>query len=222
MYSGVHTDFDVMKEFLIEGCELDGEYGIPMLPASHAVPTDTVDFAESFSRKIKNHRKLTVNFYICDAQFTRLFNNPDKYLGHLICFHLTIAPDFSIATGEHGMPFALNLYNHWRNHALAFYLAKHGIEVIPSVSLCGIKDFDWCLSGLPRKSTLAVCTNGRVRSKAVRMEFCEAYYEMCRRLKPLRMVIVGHVPEELKSPVEVISLKSRNQQMNERFQTERG
>ena len=217
-YSGFHTDFDVMKEFLMAGCELDGKYEIPKLPPINISPTETVDFAESFSRKIKNHKKLTVNFYITDAQFTRLWNNPGKYIEHLRCFGGGVcSPDFSIALGENGLPFVLNLYNKWRNHALGWYLYTQGVKVIPSVSLGDKLSWEWIFDGLPRHSTLAVCTNGRVRAKASRLEFCEAYYEMCRRLDPLRVVIVGHMPEELESPVEVINLKSRNQKMNERF-----
>lgn len=58
MYDGIHTAFDVMKEFLIIGAELEPQYG---------------------------------------------------------------------------MPFALNLYNHYRNHALGWYMHMNGIKVIPSV-----------------------------------------------------------------------------------------
>ena len=217
MYEGIHTDFDVMKEFLITGCELDGKYDMPKLPPINISPTDTVDFAESFSRKIKNHKRLNVNFYVADVQFTRLWRSPDKYTEHLSYFHSAMSPDFSIALGEQGAPFVLNLYNKWRNHALGWYLYTQGVKVIPSVSIGDKASYDWIFDGLPMHSTLSVCTNGRVRSKAARLEFCEGFYEMCRRLEPLRVVIVGRVPEELESPVAIINLKSRNQQINERF-----
>ena len=32
MYNNINTAFDVMKEFLITGAELDGKYQIPMIP----------------------------------------------------------------------------------------------------------------------------------------------------------------------------------------------
>ena len=71
MYTGCHTAFDVMKEYLILGAELDGKYQIPIVPACslETLPEDSVDFEESFSRKIKNHRKLNVNFYIDDTKY---------------------------------------------------------------------------------------------------------------------------------------------------------
>ena len=135
MYNDIHTAFDVMKEFLIIGAELDGKYQIPILPPCNFdyYPEDSIDFEESFSRKIKNHRKLNVNFYIDDTKFTRLWNNPDKYLNHLKCFHSVTMPDFSISTGYRGMPFALNIFNKYRNHAIAWYLHMNDIAVIPSV-----------------------------------------------------------------------------------------
>lgn len=217
MYDSIHTAYDVMKEFLIAGAELEPQWGIPILPAINLRPTDTVDFAESFSRKIKNYRELSVNFYIHDNAFLRLWNQPDKYLEHLRCFHSVIAPDFSIATGKSGMPFALNLFNHYRNHALGWYLHANGIKVIPSVSILDRDSYDWAFAGLPKHSTLSCCTNGRIKARASRLEFCEGFYEMCRRLEPLRVIIVGRVPDELNSPVEIINLKTRNQKINEEF-----
>ena len=67
-----HTAYDVMREYMITGAELDGKYQIPMMERYTDRPgEDTVDFKDSFSPKIKNHRKLTVNFYI-DRKSTRL------------------------------------------------------------------------------------------------------------------------------------------------------
>lgn len=222
MYNEIHTAFDMMKEYLIAGAELEPEYGIPILPAVNLRPEDTVDFSESFSRKLKNHRKLNVNFYIDDQAFQRFWNQPDKYLEHLKCFHSVTTPDFSIAVGNGGMPFALNLFNHYRNHALGWFLHKQGIKVIPSVSIPDEENYDWCFSGLPKNSTLSVCTNGRVRAKAARLEFCQGFHEMCERLEPIRVIVVGKVPEELNSPVEIINLQTRNQKMNERYGNQNG
>lgn len=219
MYNAVHTSFDVMKEFLITGAELDGKYQIPMIPACHFdhMPEDSIDFEESFSRKIKNHRKLNVNFYVDDCKFERLHNNPDKYIDHLSCFHSVTMPDFSISTGELGMPFALNIYNKYRNHALAWYLHMNDIKIIPSVSIADKDNYDWCFDGLPKNSVLSVCTNGRVRSKSARLEFCEGFKEMCDRLEPTKVIIVGRVPDELNTDVPIINFMTRNQKINEQM-----
>ena len=118
-----HTAYDVMREYMIEGAELDGPYQFPMMPRYTGRPgTDTVDFKDSFDRRIKNHRDLTVNFYIHDNEFEKIWNCPDKYIEHLKCFNSVIAPDFSMAVGENGMPFAMNIWQKYRNHAIAHYL----------------------------------------------------------------------------------------------------
>ena len=217
MYNNCHTAFDVMKEFLITGAELDGKYQLPMIPACNLdyLPEDSIDFEESFSRKIKNHRKLNVNFYIDDVKFTRIWNNPDKYLEHLKCFHSVAMPDFSISTGDRGMPFTLNIYNKYRNHALAWYLHMNDIKVIPSVPIADKDSYDWCFDGLPQNSILSVCTNGRVRAKASRIEFCDGFKVMCDKLQPTRVIIVGRIPDELKSDVPITNYQTRNQRINE-------
>lgn len=219
MYNNINTAFDVMKEFLIQGCELDGKYQIPMIPVCNLdyLPEDSIDFEESFSRKIKNHRKLNVNFYIDDTKFTRLWNNPDKYLEHLKCFHSVTMLDFSISTGSSGMPFALNIYNKYRNHAIAWYLYMHDITVIPSVPIADKDSYDWCFDGLPKHSILSVCTNGRVRAKASRIEFCYGFKIMCERLEPKRVIIVGRIPDELNTDVSITNYQTRNQRINERM-----
>lgn len=194
-----HTAYDVMREYMITGAELDGKYQIPMMERYTDRPgEDTVDFKDSFSPKIKNHHKLTVNFYIHDCEFERIWNNPDRYLEHLKCFHSVIAPDFSMAVGQDGMPFAMNIWQKYRNHALSHYLSMNGIRVIP------------------QRSTVACCTNGRVKSKASREEFCVGFKEMERRLQPLRVIIVGKIPPELETDVEIINFKTRSQKIRDK------
>lgn len=107
-----HTAYDVMREYMIIGAELDGKYQIPMLDRYTGHPgEDTVDFKDSFSPKIKNHRKLTVNFYIHDYEFEKIWNNPDRYLEHLKCFHSVIGPDFSMAVVyEMSLPYLGTVY----------------------------------------------------------------------------------------------------------------
>ena len=47
-----HTAYDIMREYMIIGAELDGKYQIPMLDRYTGHPgEDTVDFKDSFSRR---------------------------------------------------------------------------------------------------------------------------------------------------------------------------
>lgn len=213
----IHTAFDVMKEYMITGAELDGKYQFPVIPAAFYEPFDTIDFADSFKRSIKNHRELNVNFYIHDNAFERVYANPDRYLEHLRCFHSVCGLDYSIASGEQGMPFAMQIWNKYRNHALTYYLALNGVKMIPNISILSEDCWDWCFDGYTIGSNVACSTNGRMKSKASRIDFCNGFYEMCRRLQPNKVIIVGRLPKELKSEVPIINLKSRNQLMEERW-----
>lgn len=217
-YTRYSTVNDVMKEFLIYGAELT-ELGFPILPAVQAYPTDTVDFRAGLSRTFKGHRKTNCNFYIDDEKFLSLENNVDKYLNHLKCFESLCGIDFTIDTQ---MPLIMQMNNKYRNMALDWYLTLQGITVIPNVNIIPYKGLEWLLDGLPKRSTLCCSTNGRVRSKGAREEFCEGFYEMCDRLNPTRVVIVGILPEELNSPVEIINLENRAQKMRNNISSSLG
>lgn len=55
MYEGFHTSEDVMREYLIQGSNLD-VYGVPELYPINVSPMyDTVDFSASFNYSIKNY-----------------------------------------------------------------------------------------------------------------------------------------------------------------------
>lgn len=212
-YKRYSTTNDVMKEFLIYGAELT-DHGFPILPAVQTVPEETIDFSESMSRHLKGHKNLNVNFYIDDEKFIRIYNAPDRYIDHLKCFHSICGLDFSIDTQ---MPLVMQMWNKYVNMALDWYLTLQGINVIPNINIMPFDGKEWLLEGIPKRSTVCCCTNGRVRSKAAREEFCEGFNQMCELLDPTRVVLVGSVPEGLNKDVDIIVLKTRNQKMNEKF-----
>lgn len=212
-YTRYSTANDVMKEFLIYGAELT-DMGFPKLPEVQAHPTETIDFRSGLNRSFKGHHKTNCNFYVDDEKFTSLQSNPDKYLEYLEYFESLCGLDFSIDTQ---MPLVMQYWNKYRSMALDWYLTLNGITVIPNVNIIPYEGREWLLDGLPSHSTVCCGTNGRVRSKWAREEFCQGFYEMCERLEPTRVVVVGILPDELNSPVEIVNLKSRNQKVNENF-----
>lgn len=92
----IHTAYDVMKEYLITGAELDGQFQIPMLPKVDFSAGKSIDFVSSKFRSLKGHNDLTVNFYIDDKSFLQVWNQPDQYIEHLKCFNSVCSPDFTI------------------------------------------------------------------------------------------------------------------------------
>lgn len=209
-YTRYSTANDVMKEFLIYGAELT-EMGFPKLPAVQVYPSDTIDFRSGLSRTFKGHHGTSCNFYIDDEKFLSLENNVDKYLNYLKLFKCVLGIDFTIDTQ---MPLIMQFFNKYRSMALDWYLTLQGITVIPNVNIIPYEGREWLLDGLPKRSTVCCSTNGRVRSKGAREEFCKGYYEMCERLEPTRVVVVGILPDELDSPVEIINFENRATKKN--------
>lgn len=209
-YTRYSTANDVMKEFLIYGAELT-DMGFPRLPAVQKTPADTIDFRAGLNRSFKGHHDTSCNFYIDDEKFLALENNVDKYLNYLKLFQCVLGLDFSIDTQ---MPLVMQCWNKYRSMALDWYLTLNGITVIPNVNIIPYKGREWLLDGLPMRGTVCCSTNGRVRSKAAREEFCQGFYEMCEKLEPTRVVIVGMIPDELDSPVEIVNLDNRATKKN--------
>lgn len=212
-YDRYSTSNDVMKEFLLYGAELT-DMGFPILPAVQTRPADSVDFRTGLSRALKGHRKLNCNFYIDDFKFLALWNSPDKYIDHLKCFESLCGLDFSIDTQ---MPLVMQYWNKYRSMALDWYLTLNGITVIPSINVLPYEGCEWLLEGIPKRSTVCCSTNGRMRSKGAREEFCDGFYQMCERLEPTMVVIVGKLPEELKSPVDIINLENNSMKKKREF-----
>ena len=157
---------------------------------------------------------MNCNFYIDDEKFTSIWVNPDKYINYMKLFQSVCGLDFSIDTQ---MPLVMQYWNKYRSMALDWYLTLNGVTVIPNVNIIPYNGREWLLNGLPKHSTVCCSTNGRVRSKAAREEFCEGFYEMCERLEPKRVVVVGILPDELDSSVEIINFKTRGQKINDKF-----
>ena len=212
-YTRYSTANDVMKEFLIYGAELT-DMGFPILPEVNCAPKETIDFRAGLNRSFKGHHTTNCNFYIDDMKFLALENNVDKYLNYLKCFESLCGLDFSIDTQ---MPLVMQYWNKYRSMALDWYLTLNGITVIPNVNIIPYKGREWLLDGIPRHSTVCCSTNGRVRSMAAREEFCQGFYEMCEMLQPTRVVVVGMIPRELNSPVDIINLENRATKKNKEF-----
>lgn len=208
----MNTNNDVLRERLIYGAELAGDYEFPQLPSVHAHITAEKAVPFNACRSEKNPKKSIAHFYIEDAAFERVWNQPEKYLDMLRNFQYVITPDFSTYSG---MPKTLQLYNTYRNRALAYWFDLNNINIIPNVGWGDVETFDYCFDGLPRNSTLAISTNGCFSEKGKEI-FKQGFEEMVRRLSPDKIVIVGR-PIDLKTDIPIIYFESHGQQMTNRL-----
>ena len=213
-YTRYSTANDVMKEFLIYGAELT-EMGFPKLPTVQAMPADTIDFRAGLNRSFKGHHGMNCNFYVDDEKFNSLWVSPDKYLDYLKLYQSVCGLDFSIDTQ---MPLVMQYWNKYRSMALDWYLTLNGITVIPNVNIIPYEGREWLLDGLPRRSTVCCSTVGKNQSEEAVEEFCLGFHDMCNRLEPSRVIIVGKIPTGLNANIEIVNLKNANQKMRERYQ----
>lgn len=210
LYDKIHTERDVLKEKLAYGSELTGQYGFPYLPPVRANFDGLKKLkAVSFQKATKEKRpkEAVCHFFADDYIFERVWNDTDRYIEMLSYFKYVCSPDFSIYSQ---MPLTLQLYNTYRNRAVANYLTANGLSVIPTVSWCDKESYEWCFDGLPHSSTLAVSTNGCFFESGIKA-FQDGFKAMCDTLEPYNVLIIGR---ELPLPgvnVDVVYMESEGQ-----------
>lgn len=135
-----------------------GKYDIPeMYPVHIDNLADIPLQGFNFALKETHPESIGVHFFLHDYQFERVWNYPDRYVDVLKQFAYVLSPQFS--TYE-DMPKVTRIYNVYRNRWCGRYWQEHGIKVIPTFAYGGDENFEWCLDGLPKHSTIAISTMG--------------------------------------------------------------
>ena len=116
--------FDVFRWERVKGAKLVGKYDMPELkPCISAEPHDPIVFHMAKSSKEPQNRWF--HFFEDDYQFERIWNRPDAYLPILKRFEGGISPDFSMYLD---MPKAQQVWNCWRNRAMAYWMQENGLN----------------------------------------------------------------------------------------------
>lgn len=205
IYSGYTTDFDLMKEELIQGAELTDYWNFPIIDSYHGKISKTVSFKESFQKKFTDYENSNLNFFEDDCYFNQLWNNPFRYLKHLQKFQSICMPDFSKAEEA---PLPLSLWNNYRNMVLARWMSDNGIKVIPSISTLPKSCWEWCFDGFPKRSVYCCCTNGFVKDEYKHEYFIKAFHEAEKRLEPEFVYIVGRKIFDLEPKCDIMYLNN--------------
>ena len=135
-----------------------GEYDIPEMYPVHIDNLKDIPLQGfNYALKETHPENIGVHFFLHDYQFERVWKYPDRYVDVLKKFAFVLSPQFS--TYE-DMPKVTKLYNVYRNRWCGRYWQEHGIKVIPTFAWGGDENFEWCLDGLPKHSTIAISTMG--------------------------------------------------------------
>ena len=185
---------DSFKWNRLEGVRITSDFDMPIVaPVNNVHPHNLVSFNNAKYCKDKEHS--WYHFYIHDAHFERIWNNPDKYIPMLSQFEGGVSTDFSLYLD---MPWAQQVYNSWRNKYMAVLLQKQGKPVIPNVGWSDESSYDWAFSGIPENSILSITTQGCLRNRICKQSLFNGLHELIRRKHPPLIVVYGPFHDEWK------------------------
>ena len=191
----VRHRIDVFKSWLVDGADFVGKYEIPRIEHTTAVPLSAIPFDKAIDKTDSTTKyDQWVHFYQEDERFERFWNNPKSYLERLKRFQGVISPDFSL---YRDLPLSMQIFNVYRNHALAVWLQRNGVKVVSNAVWGDSRSYEFCFDGTPRHSTVATSTNGCLQDKLVRKLYIQGLSEMVKRLKPETIVVYSYMPSDI-------------------------
>lgn len=200
---------DVFKAWMVSGAEFEGAYELPVLELCNTKPSSAIPFDRALKTTVKNQ---WIHFYIDDRKFECVWNNPKAYLERFRAFEGIISTDFSL---YRDMPLSMQIWNTYRNRAIAYWLQSNGVNVIPNVRWGDERTYEFCFDGIPKNGTVAISTNGCIQRKADREYFKQGLEEMVNRLTPKVIVNYSCTPDDIFQPykdmrIEVIQIPNFN------------
>ncbi len=202
--------YDVFRWKRVKSAELVGKYDMPTLkPCLCAKPRNPIPFHMAKSANATSDRWF--HFFEDDYQFERIWNRPESYLMMLKRFEGGITPDFSMYID---MPKAQQIWNCWRNRAMAYWMQNNGLNVIPNACWGDEESLNWAFDGLPSDSVLALTTQGCMQKTDYRKQILvNGIHELIRQKHPIKIVIYGTFPnswlERFSVPIDILPTFSK-------------
>ena len=180
---------------LVKGARFDGIFEIPVISAPEipAIPKAMVPFSKSSHYAVCEYEN--------DIEFADLLRNPDTYVKEFKRYQAVISPDASLYWDA---PFAAQVVNKYRNHAIGYYLQKKGVYVIPNVRwgderTYTTKMFSQPLAflGVEKHSIVSIGTYGVVKTALEKQHFKAGLEAMLDYLEPRIVLVYGSMPKTL-------------------------
>ena len=189
-----------------DDADCEGEFTIPKILPCYEIPKVDKYVQQAYAPQIRadryDRKRIAVHFFEHDYKFERCWTNPDRYGEMLKEFGFVIGPDFSTYVD---FPKAVRIYNHYRNNWLVrYWQISYNMIIVPTV-WWGFEDsYDWCFTGLPKHSIVAVNTVGLTKNPEMKKMFHAGYNEMLKRLEPSQVLVMTRNYEELPGNVRYI------------------
>lgn len=163
-----------------------GEYDIPEILPVYDLPEVKEWIGFNYVLTDKNPEGKAVHFFLDDYQFERLWNYPKKYIDKLKRYVCVCTPDFSPMPD---MPWAVQVFNHYRKHWVGRWLQENGVTVIPTIrASADEKSFRYCFDGEP-KNSIVMYSAQWTNIKEARGSSQKEYDEMLKRLEPKKIFV---------------------------------
>jgi len=180
-------------------CEVDGPFGIPMLPLVRDL--DVPDLMVPFDRvdSIKNRRNYAVDFFVDDRKLQRLFSHPGRFVAKFEGFSAIASPDMS--TWQSAPP-QFGAVSTWNNRAIGLFFSDRGFQVIPTARWTHPRDYAHCFAGIQPGSVVAVSNNGMWKDPSLREAFVNGLRALYDAIDPAAILLHGHLDKclELQTP----------------------
>lgn len=180
-------------------------YGIPEIPKSEFCDDDFKDLRLLAFNSAKSdngkHCERFVHFFLYDYNFESIWKNPEKFIEILTKYKGVLTPDFSMYTE---MPYAVQIYNTFRNRWCGAYLASKGIKVVPTVNWSDEGSFDFCFKGIPKGSVVAVSTymfHESAHHAAQKDLFMAGYNRMFSEIEPEKIICYSEPFDEMQGNI---------------------
>lgn len=182
---------DVFKSGFVTDAHFSPVYEFPWLKRTPHKPDKAIPFDKATRSNKHDH---WVHFYIHDKQFECVWNNPKQYLNLLQRFGGVITPDFSL---YRELPLAMQIWNTYRNRAIAYWLQRNGVNIIPNIRWGDERTYAFAFEGIEQGGTVAVSTNGCIQKKLDRHYFAKGLAKMVKVVKPDAIVNYSYTPDDI-------------------------
>lgn len=197
----------------ISDANLVGSERYPEVQPTQTIPNNVISFSERSS--IKNPENYYLDHFVDDYKFESVWKNCARYLEKYRRFKGVITTDFSV---YRDMPLWARKYNVGRNRAIAYFLQRNGIDIVPVASWAYLSDLSWCLDGLPRQSSIAISANGCMMNFISKNALLGGIDRLQDTLHPTNLIISGGpLPELDKKYNNVHYYKNFSQRLKERI-----
>lgn len=185
---------------LVKGAIFDGVFQIPVIraPEQMIVPKALCPFSVR-NKVVENQFGLC--FYENDIEFSDILRNPDEYVKQFKKFQCVISPDASLFWDA---PFAAQVVNKYRNHAVAHYLQQKGVNIIPNVRWGDERTYTTevfpeplAFLGFEKHSIVSIGSYGLVKTTDEKRHFKAGLEAMLKYLEPRVVLVYGSMPNEI-------------------------